>query len=160
MNLPSVINESSLTYEQPSNAIFLKSRRFEDIKYDTERGLHGDYLATTWRPLGDHLATTWRPLGNHLATTWWLLGDYLVTTWRLLGDYLVTTWRPLGDHWAFEEPTGPSEHSAGQYWPSGDPIGPFGLRLIWAIYRYLGRVLSIFGATFINFYAVELGELF
>ena len=49
MNLPSVINESSLTYEQPSNAIFLKSRRFEDIKYDTERGLHGDYLATTWR---------------------------------------------------------------------------------------------------------------
>ena len=71
----------------------------------------------------------------------------------------MTTWRPLGDHWAFEEPTGPSEHSAGQYWPSGDPIGPFGLRLIWAIYRYLGRVLSIFGATFINFYAVELGEL-
>ena len=70
MNLPSIINESSLTYEQPSRAIFLKSRRFEDIKYDTERGLLGDYLATTWWPLGDYLVTTWRPLGDHLVTTW------------------------------------------------------------------------------------------
>ena len=28
-----------------------------------------------------------------------------------------------------------------------------------ASYQYLGRVLSIYGATFINFYAVELGQI-
>ena len=152
MNLPSVINESSLTYEQPSNAIFLKSRRFEDIKYDTERGLHGDYLATTWRPLGDHLATTWQPLGDHLVTTWWPLGDHLVTTWWLLGDYLETPWWLLGDHLATT------------WWPLGIwgtnwPIWAlcWAILAIWGPHRTiwsqtdLGN-LSIFGASFIDFW--------
>ena len=40
-------------WKDPSCSIFLKSRRFEDIKYDTERWLLGDYLMTTWWPLGD-----------------------------------------------------------------------------------------------------------
>ena len=48
MNLPSIINESSLTYEQPSRAIFLKSRRFEDIKYDTERYVWNIYWGIIW----------------------------------------------------------------------------------------------------------------
>ena len=33
--------------KHPSCAILLKSRRFEDIKNDTERGLLGDHLVTT-----------------------------------------------------------------------------------------------------------------
>ena len=45
--------------------IFLKIRRFGDIKYDTEKP----------GPLGDDVEVTLR-----------LLGDYLETNWRLIGD--------------------------------------------------------------------------
>ena len=39
--------------KDPSCAIFTESRRFEDIKYDTEWSLV-DHLGSTCRPLVDH----------------------------------------------------------------------------------------------------------
>ena len=90
MNLPSIINESSLSNQWifPHLRATIKCYIFEkqalwgyQIWYweGTTWWLLGYYLATTWRPLGDHLATTWWPLGGHLVTIWWPFGDLLVT---------------------------------------------------------------------------------
>ena len=56
MNLPSIINESPLTYDNHQVLYFGK-------EYDTERGLLGDHLVATWRPLGDCGAS---PAMHHL----------------------------------------------------------------------------------------------
>ena len=80
-------------WKDPSFAIFLKSRRFEDIKYDT----------TTWGPLGDHLRTTWGPVGDHLGTTRGPLGDmsgvsYRVCLRHVWGMSVVSSGACFGHH--------------------------------------------------------------
>ena len=94
-------------WRDPSCAIFLKGRRFEDIKYNTKRWLLGEICGTTcifdvvfvWK----NYLTGLDPLLESpdcsyslVQLAWWMLGltfdNWLVLLLRLLAVGLIVTW--------------------------------------------------------------------
>ena len=76
--------------------LFLKSRRFEDIKYDIERYVWGMSGPTSGACVGHHLAhiwdIIWACLGHHLGHVW-------ASSGACLGHHLGNVGIHLGHVW-------------------------------------------------------------